>query len=181
MEVWFLFLLFLRWSIPGSRSSPSQHRRVTGGWFRNTPHYSSFSWLNPACLRECCGRPHMAATDACVVGRMIKFSLGAVFVIYFFSWRVTEHSWLPNVLCGTGTEHPPHRRDHLGIQVHFYYQVLSNPAAAASPEPWEDHSMLSRAEVIRKNKAVSLCCCSFSLVPFIMEKQHLLFSPGTAE
>lgn len=70
-----------------------------------------------------------------------------------------EHSWLQNVLCGTDTEHPPHRRAHLGYQVHFYYQVSSNPtaAAAASPEPWEDHSMLSRAEVIRKNKAVSLC------------------------
>lgn len=70
-----------------------------------------------------------------------------------------EHSWLQNVLCGTDTEHPPHRRAHIGYQVHFYYQVSSNPtaAAAASPEPWEDHSMLSRAEVIRKNKAVSLC------------------------
>lgn len=30
--------------------------------------------------------------------------------------------------------------------------------------------MLSRAKVIRKNKAVSLYCCSFSLVPFITGK-----------
>lgn len=68
-----------------SRSSPSQAAgRVIGGWFGNTPRYSSTSWLKAACLRECCGRAHMGATDACVLGRMIKFRLGAVFVIYFF-------------------------------------------------------------------------------------------------
>lgn len=147
-----------------------------GGWWEGDlgihhvfPALPGWS-LATACLRECCGRPHTAATDACVVGRMIKFSLGAVFVIFFFSPRLMEHSWLLSVLCGTDTEQPPYRKAHLGYQVHFYYQVSSNPTAAASPEPWEDHSMLSRAEVIRKNKAVSLCCCSFSLVPFMREK-----------
>lgn len=147
----------------------SQHRRVIGGGLG--AHHDIPAPPGWSCMcEECCGRPHMAATDACVLGRMIKFHLGAVFVIYFFFWRLMERSCLPNVLYGTDTEHPPHRRADLGYQVHFYDQVASNPTAAASPEPWEDHSMLSRAEVIRQNKAVSLCRVSFSLEPFIMEK-----------
>lgn len=40
--------------------------------------------LYAVCLRKRCGRPHMVNTDACVVGSMIKLSLGAIFVSFFF-------------------------------------------------------------------------------------------------